>query len=103
MNKNISQVQFNHLNLPYQISFAGIGANSSGTGNIYYSYDAEGNKLYKKVVDASAAQQVNTITQYVGSFVYEGKANASDPSAFNLQFFAHEDGRVRYIAATATK
>lgn len=45
-NKQISSVTYNHLNLPYKLSF-------SNRGNITYTYDAAGTRLSKKVAPIS--------------------------------------------------
>ena len=53
---------YNHLNLPEQVSF-------EANDNLYYTYDAAGNKLRKDVVGANADN--NTRLDYIGSFIYE--------------------------------
>jgi RHS repeat-associated protein len=74
LNKGIQSITYNHLNLPRLITFA---ANKS----IEYTYDANGTKLRKTVIDGG----VTKITNYVGPLVYEG---ASDI------FLNTEEGRV---------
>jgi RHS repeat-associated protein len=69
---------YNHLNLPYQVSV-------TGKGTIKYIYDATGNKLEKITKDTVIANKTNT-TDYLNGFVYENNT---------LQFFGHEEGRVR--------
>lgn len=64
---------------------------STGTkGTITYIYDAVGDKLEKRVFESpdSADGQTNTYTttDYLGNFVYQNNI---------LQFFNHEEGRVR--------
>ncbi|RFM29176.1 RHS repeat-associated core domain-containing protein [Deminuibacter soli] len=68
---------YNHLNLPWQLTVA-------NKGSIFYIYDAAGNKLEKRVVEGSKT----TTTDYLGGFVYENN---------HLQFFGHEEGRVRVL------
>lgn len=82
---NANGIEYNHLNLPYQITVA-------GKGTIKYIYDATGNKL-EKVTDepASVANNntpKNTVTTYLGSYIYENNV---------LQFFGQEEGRIRKI------
>lgn len=77
---SVNGISYNHLNLPYQVTV-------TGKGTISYIYDATGNKLQKKTVEGTNS----TITDYIGGFIYEIK-NTNAPT---LQFFAHEEGRVR--------
>ena len=87
-NKQISSIEYNHLNLPYKIT---IG-NDDGTlkGTIVYIYDAAGNKLEKQVSEEATSSNNNSAklinTNYLNGFVYENNV---------LQFFNHEEGRVR--------
>lgn len=75
LNKGITNITYNHLNLPLVVSFG-------STKSITYTYDAAGIKL-SKVVDDNGSL---TTTDYAGGFIYENNA---------LQHFAHEEGRVR--------
>ncbi len=84
-NKDISSIEYNHLNLPATIAVI-------NKGTITYVYDAAGNKLQKTTVDNTVNPAKTTITHYVNGFVYEQINN--DPA--QLQFFAHEEGRIRY-------
>ena len=76
-NKNISNIQYNHLNLPLKITF--------GTGNDYiaYTYDATGRKVKKTV------KKNNTVaeTDYIGGFQYNNNI---------LQFFPHAEGYIDF-------
>lgn len=74
-NKGIQSISYNVLNLPETVTF-------TGGRSISYSYDAAGIKLKKTVNDNGAI----SVTDYVGGFVYENN---------ELQFFGHEEGRVR--------
>jgi RHS repeat-associated protein len=56
-NKGITQVEYNHLNLPQKI----VG----GSQTIEYIYTASGQKLQKKAPN-------DEITSYSGNFIYEG-------------------------------
>ncbi|WP_420552113.1 DUF6443 domain-containing protein [Tenacibaculum aiptasiae] len=69
-NKGITNIVYNHLNLPTQVTIGGQ--------NITYTYDAAGMKL-KKVVNA-------TTTEYAGNYIYENNV---------LQFFNHPEGYVK--------
>ena len=78
-------IEYNHLNLPWRITFkTDDGLNEKGT--IIYIYDAAGNKLEKRVHDNTNLQEPDRHTTYIGSFIYEKD---------KLQFFSHEEGRVR--------
>ncbi len=70
---------YNHLNLPSVITV-------TGKGTITYTYDAAGNKLKKTTVDNTVSPAKTTVTSYINGFVYEND---------ELQFFGHEEGRVR--------
>ncbi len=69
LNKGISNINYNHLNLPTQVTINGQ--------NISYVYDAVGAKLQKTVN--------GTTTDYAGNYVYENG---------NLQYFNHAEGYV---------
>lgn len=77
-------IYYNHLNLPEKAQVLGIG-------EIQYVYDAAGNKLKKTVLDMGT--NTTTTTLYLSGAVYENDI---------LQFFGHEEGRVRYKAAIPT-
>lgn len=82
-NKNIggsstNGIYYNHLNLPDSILV-------SGKGYIKYVYDATGKKLEKRVIETAPATRTTT-TDYLNGFVYENNS---------LQFFGHEEGRIR--------
>jgi RHS repeat-associated protein len=78
-NKGITNIVYNHLNLPTSITF---------TGNkiITFLYDAGGNKLRKTVVD-------NGVTQYTQDYVggIEYRSNV-------LESIFHSEGRITNIA-----
>ncbi len=104
VNKNISSITYNILNLPNQVVV-------TSKGTITYTYDATGNKL-KKVTqenNASVVQNGNnyttditTTTTYIAGFTYQSKT-FSNPSlsALNvadaLQYIAHDEGRARIV------
>jgi len=78
-NKGITQITYNHLNLPVLITF---GTN----GNIEYLYDASGQKIEKIVTIGSAV----TTTKYFGGFQYVNNV---------LKFFSHSEGYVNKIGS----
>lgn len=79
-NKDISSIEYNHLNLPAKITI-------TGKGTIQYTYDAAGNKL-EKITTETAPQSKTTTTSYIAGAVYENNA---------LQFTGHEEGRIRLV------
>lgn len=83
VNKGITNITYNHLNLPTQVQFAGQYS------SIHYVYDATGIKLEKKVSGMSITQ---TITEYAGNYIYEKVGSGNT----DLQFFNHAEGYVKY-------
>lgn len=80
LNKNITSITYNHLNLPTQIYF--------DNGNkIKYFYNAEGTK-FKKVIEQSG---VETTTCYLDIFQYKEYA---------LKFFSQPEGYVNYTTSS---
>jgi RHS repeat-associated protein len=77
LNKDITSITYNYLNLPSMITI-------SGKGSIEYIYDATGSKQ-KKIVHENG--QPDKTTLYL-SGIYEND---------KLQFISHEEGRVRPI------
>jgi RHS repeat-associated protein len=93
-NKGIDSIYYNYLNLPQQVHF-------KGKGNIFYTYDAAGNKLQKQVIDSLAS--LATTTTYVdGGFQFQRRSPISNPSGGTdtLQFIGHEEGRTRWAFLT---
>lgn len=90
-------IVYNLLNLPAVIT--------TPKGTITYQYDAAGNKLRKTVsenLSGTYTGQKITTTVYIGGFVYESLSynpvRSDDPGYQDrLQFFPHEEGRVRPI------
>jgi RHS repeat-associated protein len=76
-NKSISNIVYNHLNLPAKISIR-------GKGTVMYAYDATGNKVENTTYDSASSK--TTITTYLNGYVYQNDT---------LQFFGHEEGRIR--------
>jgi len=79
-NKNITQIQYNHLNLPKKITFG-------TTGSIEYIYNAAGQKLEKIVKEGT----VTTTTNYLGGFQYKDNI---------LEFFPTAEGYVKNTNGT---
>jgi len=67
-NKEISSIDYNHLNLPTNVNLA--------SGDITYIYDATGVKQ-KKIVSTG------TTTEYAGNYIYENNT---------LKMFSHPEG-----------
>ncbi|MBO9595698.1 MAG: hypothetical protein J7599_22540, partial [Niabella sp.] len=76
LNKNISMISYNMLNLPELIYV-------DDKGGIAYQYDAAGNKVSKTVYDAVQGQKTTT---YLGGMIFENDV---------LQHVAMEEGRFR--------
>lgn len=81
-NKRISNIVYNHLNLPRTITLLKSDGTSKGT--IEYIYDASGNKLTKKINETGKPVK---IFQYLDNAVYEDD---------ELKYFQHEEGRIRF-------
>ncbi|MCW3467306.1 DUF6443 domain-containing protein [Chitinophaga nivalis] len=79
LNKAISSIAYNHLNLPVLITM-------DNKGTVAYQYDASGNKVKKIVTDKTRSPFTTTTTSYINGFVYQNDT---------LQFFGHEEGRIR--------
>lgn len=86
LNKSITSISYNHLNLPVQINF-------TNKGNISYQYDAVGHKIQKTVTDITTSPARITTTSYINGFVYRNDT---------LEFASHEEGRVRLFYKTNT-
>jgi len=75
-NKDITSIEYNHLNLPRKV----VKANGD---YITYSHDATGRKLSQMVY--AAGDKLLKTTDYLGEFTYENNG---------LQFISHEEGRI---------
>jgi RHS repeat-associated protein len=84
LNKRITAITYNHLNLPESITIP-------GKGSITYQYDAAGTKLRKTVVDNTVSPTKTTVTDYLGGSVFEQDT---------LLFLSHEEGRIRAVYKT---
>lgn len=95
-NKQIELIEYNYLNLPKRIVV-------TGKGEIRYDYDAAGVKWRKTTVENVSTANNNigatTVTTYSGGYIYEEKSysgtNAPVSLPRTIQFFGHEEGRVR--------
>lgn len=88
LNKSITVITYNYLNLPETISI-------TGKGTISYLYDAAGRKLQKTVTDQTSNPSRTIRTTYIGSAVFESTGTAD-----TVRFLGMEAGRIRYIPAT---
>ncbi len=79
-NKGITNIAYNHLNLPELITFTPPPGPYGGTRTIGYVYDATGVKLQKSVSDilGTGVGPTGTIafTRYAGNYIYEETENA---------------------------
>jgi RHS repeat-associated protein len=88
-NKAIDTIVYNYLGLPQQVHM-------KGKGNIFYTYDAGGNKLLKQTIDSAAG--LATTTLYLDGFQYQRRTPIASPSTGTdtLQFVEQEEGRARW-------
>lgn len=102
-NRDIGTIQYNYLNLPVFITMFPLAEQWDGvTGNITYTYDANGTRLKKKVSETCCRTRAyNTETYYLNGFVYETREAfwSGSPQADNykerLLYLPHEEGRIR--------
>ncbi|MCD8406238.1 hypothetical protein LNI91_11875, partial [Tenacibaculum dicentrarchi] len=85
-NKGITNITYNHLNLPAQVTIDGKYIN--------YVYDATGVKL-SKYIDLGYSE--NEYTYYAGNYIY--KRRASRGAQPKLEFFNHPEGYVSPVDA----
>ncbi len=88
-NKGISNIEYNHLNLPTVVTF-----NGSQYQQIEYVYDASGIKLQKKVIEGIG---VETTISYSGNFKY--KRLYAGAGTESLEFLNQPEG---YVIPTLT-
>jgi RHS repeat-associated protein len=83
-NKGITNIRYNHLNLPTEITF-----NDNSQTRINYTYNAAGAKVQKiATLGLNDLGQIQTSTTlYLGGYQYNNDI---------LQFFPHAQGYVRY-------
>jgi len=80
LNKDITSITYNYLNLPENII--------TGKGTIQYQYDGKGFKLKKIVTDKTGVPARITITDYMDGWVYRND---------QLELISHEEGRIRPV------
>ncbi|WP_160716247.1 DUF6443 domain-containing protein [Chitinophaga solisilvae] len=83
LNKKITGITYNYLNLPEFIDFG-------AKGNIRYLYDISGRKLQKIVTELSPVART-TVTDYIGKLFYRNDS---------LRFISHSEGRTRVVYKT---
>jgi RHS repeat-associated protein len=79
--KNITQITYNHLNLPQTITFTGTAR------KIDFWYSADGVKMRQKNTDGAVEKEFD----YLGEFVFEGTT---------LSYIMHEEGRAALESST---
>jgi RHS repeat-associated protein len=84
LNKGITSISYNYLNLPEEVVI-------SGKGKISYLYNAAGSRLRKTVVDNTASPVKTTVTDYLA-----GAQFMQD----SLMMIAHEEVRTRVVYKT---
>ncbi|WP_430412812.1 DUF6443 domain-containing protein [Kordia sp.] len=84
-NKDITNISYNYLNLPEQITFV-------NESTISYIYDATGMKQEKIVFDSSLSSSQSTF--YAGNYIYK-KGSAQSPVV--LTFFNSEEGYIEPV------
>ena len=77
-NKGITNIKYNHLNLPVEINFG-------STNKIIYLYDAAGRKLKKTVTEVVSGNLTTVYVDYLSGFQYKGGV---------MQFFPTAEGYV---------
>ncbi|MEM8568434.1 MAG: RHS repeat-associated core domain-containing protein, partial [Bacteroidota bacterium] len=80
LNKGITTITYNHLNLPERVE-------KDASNYLVYTYDAAGMKLKTEVYEGGALTKT---TEYVGEFIYEteGAGNRA------IALIQHEEGRL---------
>src|SRR5690606_7553397 len=87
-NKGITEITYNHLNLPKKIIFD----NSEFDGTIEYLHDANGTKLKKTVTDNNATPITVETTHYIDGYQYKED---------KLDFFPTAEGYVKVTHTSA--
>ena len=82
LNKEISSITYNHLNLPVSMI--------TNKGTIHYVYDALGNRLSKTIDELTSSNDKKT--EYAGNYVYHKNGSA----ASELQFVKQSEGYIKY-------
>jgi len=85
LNKGITAITYNHMNLPTHIQING--------GHIYFTYDALGNKWYKFVKTSTVQKR----TAYLFGFQYEFEYIGGIQYNWKLMFFPTAEGYVSAV------
>ncbi|CAL2106951.1 RHS repeat-associated core domain-containing protein [Tenacibaculum sp. 190524A02b] len=88
-NKGISNITYNHLNLPTKVTINGK--------ILEYIYDASGTKIAK----INKGRSDNPTTEYAGNFIYK-KTSDRGGININLEFFNHPEGYVKPVIASGS-
>ncbi len=97
LNKQISEIRYNHLNLPIHVQSSREYGPPGSTMDMLYRYDATGTKLVK---EATGERGGRVLTQYAGNYVYDLFFQNWDPgvsSRTKLKFFNHAEGYVEPV------
>jgi len=85
-NKGITEITYNHLNLPEKIVFGNAGQ-MANSNKINYIYTANGTKLEKEVTQLNGNTTQTSTTQYAAGMIYKDG---------DLEFFAQPEGYVQF-------
>ena len=91
-NKEIINIEYNHLNLPTKVEFATSNPNAFTAKYISYVYDATGVKQ-AKYVQEEGLSGVSSI-EYSGAFIYE---RGPDMSPIRLKFISQPEGYIEPV------
>jgi RHS repeat-associated protein len=91
-NKEIINIEYNHLNLPTKVEFATSNPNAFTAKYISYVYDATGVKQ-AKYVQEEGLSGVSSI-EYSGAFIYE---RGPDKSPIRLKFISQPEGYIEPV------
>ena len=80
LNKKITSIQYNHLNLPVKVEIPEVKGEERG---ISYIYTATGSKIEKII--KQGGRKPNIISQYAGNYIYKNGT---------LQFMNHPEGYI---------
>ncbi len=90
-NKGITSITYNHLNLPERVTIDGTdGEGNPQLGYIFYTYDATGVKLEKRVEDL--IKNTTGYTYYANGYLYKVENNVE-----GLIMFPHPEGYIEPV------
>ena len=98
-NKNITNIEYNFLNLPTRVVFSQAGEINPTVNfqQVLYKYDATGIKIEKRIEDIGVVLN-GEIIEYCENFVYKRQiANGQEDDYSILEFFMHPEGFVEPI------